>query len=498
MDGVLPTSTCDDVEFDCECAISSNYIPDNGTPYQDIYNAINSRNLIAVYSGLSTVDQMTAYSSWRSPYPCNEPAPPLTTNDIENILKTVYHWNYGDVYSLNRYCAGKVGIVNIGTGGRSITGPTDTCQNGGKLPAYSDGHSVGCNYAYNVWNYEFRGNRTYDTQVWMPCSNPECPENYTLTNGMCCPDGYEYNIELRQCIQPCPNQHPFPSKDQVNYSYSDEWVAGEGDASAINDAYCIRGGGIIETSIELIDDKCVEKHRCKRKDDCTKRDEPFPTIDDSDCIYTEAWKDDDADASEKRFDCIMNNEWKPTGWTRLTDGTCHDTYDYTTGDIKHARIDCEDWSACKKCTYHTWANNSNPNIPACWTWTPGDSTSGHEIYVQEPIPVDPYEPGPNYPYDPPDFPPYPDFPPFHDYPIYEPEPPIGPIQWNPWPPYDPNPDNPDDYQWCDCDIKDTVSNNCGCFEKPVKNSGLSCSGYFPKTYKKWAAYFCYNNSEDTL
>ena len=235
--------------------------------------------------------------------------------------------------------------------------------------------------------------------------------------------------------------------------------------------------------------------------DCEEEDKPFPTITDPDCAYTSAWKDDDPNAHENKYNCMFENGWKPTGWTRLTDGTCHDTYDYTTGDIAHALIDCEGWSACKKCTYHTWDNNGNPNIPACWNWTPGDPISGHKIYIPEQVETEHKNPAtdePQYSYVTPDFPTFPGFPPFPDFPPFYPPPPGEPIIWNGWPPYDPDSEDFSTFEWCDCNIKDTVSNNCGCFEKPVKNSGLSCSGYVPKKYKKWVAYFCYNNSEDTL
>ena len=326
--------------------------------------------------------------------------------------------------------------------------------------------------------YEIR----YQTGItdWNKCGedDPNKPYEWTVSG--------VHTYSYYKC-SPCTDEDvPFPPKDQENYTYSEPIMEGQRVNCPTADA--------IETA--YID--CQTMYRCKYKDDCTERDKPFPPITDENCMYIEAWKDNDPDADEKHFDCIMNNEWKPTGWTRLTDGTCHDTYDYTDGDIEHARIDCEDWSACKKCTYHTWNNNSNPNIRECWNWQPGDPTYGKIIYIPQPVQTDPYDPGHEYPYEPPDFPPYPDFPPFPDYPPYDPEDPVPPIPWNPWPPYDPNPDDPNDYKWCDCDIKNTVSNNCGCFEKPVQNSGLSCSGYFPKTYKRWAAYFCYNNSEDTL
>ena len=286
---------------------------------------------------------------------------------------------------------------------------------------------------------------------------------------------------------------PFPQKDYEQYSYSDEWVADNSDISKMNDNYCTYDGGTIE--IKLTDD-CIEYHRCKRKDDCTERDKPFPEITDINCTYTEAWTEDDPNASEKYYNCIEYSGWKPTGWTRLTDGTCHNTYDYDDGSIEEAIIDCKKWYVCKKCTHHMWENDSNPNIPECWDWQPGDPTSGHKIYVTEPVETEPYSPSDEYGYIAPEFPPYWDFPPFDfEYP-YEPIPTSG-IVWNEWPPYDPDWEDFGSFEWCDCDIKDTVKDDCGCFEKPVKNSGLSCSGYFPKDYKIWATSFCYNNSEDT-
>ena len=363
-----------------------------------------------------------------------------TTTITPNKGYATTHWLHGDFY------------VNL-TGGWSTA---------------ADGRSG--TYTVKTSEYEILCG---DSEVSYCYCSMNIPVTTMTTSGVC-----------GQCTD---DDIPFPPKDYAHYSYSEPIVQGQ----------LINCPTAEEIETAYID--CNTWYRCKYKDDCTERDKPFPPITNPDCTYTSAWKDSDPDADEKRYNCLFDNGWRPTGWTRLTDGTCHDTYDYTDGSIEHARIDCEDWSACKKCTYHTWNNNGNPNIPACWNWQPGDPTGGHKIYIPQPITVDPYDPGHEYPYEPPEFPPYPDFPPydpFPDYPPYDPEDPIGPIPLNPWPPYDPNPDDPNSYQWCDCDIKKNIPDSCGCFEKPVQNSGLVCSGYVPKRYKKWIPSYSYRNSYD--
>lgn len=315
---------------------------------------------------------------------------------------------------------------------------------------------------------------------------------------------YESITILKRCY--CPKT-PFPSKDQTKYIYSDIWCSDDSDWQQ-NNAYCGYGGGEVESGYE----DCILCYRCKNPmdDGCYDEDQPFS--DSPGHEYSSSWDEDAEDADEQYHDCIGQDlHWGLDGWVRLDDGTCHDRYKYEDVIVESALINCKTVYRCSKYTYYIIDSDSNPNIAACWDWHTGDPTSGNTIYEHPPAPgeVDPSVIDPEYPYVPPDpivFPPWPDIPP------YEPPPPDGPVVWNDWPPYTPDSEDPLTFEWCDCDIHESIKDNCGCFEKPIKNSGLACSGYVPKNYTKWNVSKCsefftndykkwtislyYNNPED--
>ena len=331
------------------------------------------------------------------------------------------------------------------------------------------------------------------------------------------------------------NTTDFPIMDNYNYSYSDEWEKDDGDSFAIYDSYCINAGGTVETAIKGRYGICVEMHRCKLPIVCEEDDIPFRDIPGS-FTYSEPWITGTSDSYAHAQDCLdRHNKFDATGWVKLQDGTCHSTYDWEEVLFQNAKINCIDYTRCAIHTAEIIFNDSNPNIKECWNWWVTPGTRGSEIYEQEPVWVDDNNISGEYPYEPtvfpphyeypgydnyedypsygdgysdylplpgyPPLPPLPPFPPFPDLswdPEYEPEDPVGPIEYSQWPDYEPDGEDFDSFEWCDCDIEDTVSNNCGCFNRPIRNSGFPCSGYFPKDYKRWVLSHNYRNTEDTL